>query len=464
MRWISSIRGRFLVLSALTVGLALALTFALLVSLFSSNIRKRIDAELTSHVNTLAGALSFDPSGRLARPNGPVDQRFAVPYGGLYWQVADDKAGQVIRSVSLFDTSLDLPEDSHTDGTIHRYILPGPDNTMLIVLERLVRIAAPEGERAVRIAVAIDENTLEEARAGFIHDILPALAGLGLFLLGASIAQMAFGLRPLSSLSEGIDRIRERRETRLTGAFPTEFGSTVHAVNQLLETQDAMIDKARARAADLAHGLRTPLTVLSNDALTLREKGETEMADELDHLAGTMRAHVERELALSRIAARPDLRRADSPVAKLVGEITRTLKRTPAGEQLDIRTEGPDGLALPVDPGDFRELAGNVIENAVKWARSEVLIRWRTAETGHVIFTVEDDGPGVPEEALANLTRRGWRLDNAKPGTGLGLSIVREIAEVYGIGFSLANRQDGPGLRAELKFSFTRPAIPTGTT
>lgn len=461
MRWLSSIRGRFLVLSALTIGLALALTFALLVSLFSSNIRKRIDTELTSHVNTLAGALAFDGEGRLTRPNGPVDQRFSVPYGGLYWQVVDDRNGQVIRSVSLFDTSLDLPEDAHTDGSIHRYILPGPEGTALIVLERLIRIAAPEGERAVRIAVAIDEKTLEEAKTGFIRDILPAIAGLGLFLIGASIAQLAFGLKPLSSLSEGIDRIRERKEARLTGAYPTEFDSTVHAVNQLLETQAAMIDKARARAADLAHGLRTPLTVLSNDAHTLRERGETEMADELDHLAGTMRAHVERELALSRIAARPDLRRADSPVAKLTGDITRTLRRMPAGERLRITEEGPETTILPVDPGDFRELAGNLIENAVKWARSEVRIRWRI-ENGTVVYSVEDDGPGVPEAEIANLTRRGWRLDNAKPGTGLGLSIVREIADVYGIRFDLSNRSEGSGLRAELTFSVIKPINRTG--
>lgn len=451
MKWLSSIRGRFLVISAVTVGLALALTFALLVSLFSSNIRKRIDAELGAHVKTLAGALSFDASGRLERPSGPVDQRFAVPYGGLYWQIVDDVKGQTIRSVSLFDTALALPRDNHTDGTIHRYILPGPENTRLIVLERLVRVAAPEGERALRVAVAIDENTLEEARWGFIRDILPALSGLALFLVGASLAQLTFGLQPLSSLNQGIDHIRERREKRLAGAFPVEFRSTVKAVNQLLETQDAMIDKARARAADLAHGLRTPLTVLSNDALTLREKGETAMADELDHLAGTMRAHVERELALSRIAARPDLRRADSQIPRLVGEITRTLKRTPYGENLVFDEAGPADSTVPVDPGDFRELAGNLVENAIRYARTTVWIAWRV-ENGMLVFSVTDDGPGVPEAALANLTRRGWRLDNATPGTGLGLSIVREIAEVYGIAFTLSNRAEGSGLRAELKF------------
>jgi signal transduction histidine kinase len=452
MRWLSSIRGRFLLLSALTVGLALALTAALLISLFASNIRKRIDAELTSNVNTLAGALSFDATGRLDRPKGPVDQRFMVPYGGLYWQIVDDATGQTIRSVSLFDMALALPDDGHADGAIHHYTLPGPEGSTLIVLERLVRVAGPDSQqRALRIAVAIDQATLEDARAGFASDILPSLAMLGLFLIGASIAQLAFGLRPLSSLNEGIDRIREHRDTRLTGSYPAEFQTTVKAMNQLLETQDAVLEKARSRAADLAHGLRTPLTVLSNDALTLRERGETELAGELESLAHTMRAHVERQLALSRIAARPDLRRGDSDIARLAGEIVRTVRRTPEGERVTIHVEGPAGLTVPVDPGDFREIAGNLIENALKWAHAGLWVSWGR-EGAETWFVVSDDGPGVPETELANLTRRGWRLDSAKPGTGLGLSIVREIADVYALGFELARDRERGGLSARVIF------------
>ncbi len=459
MKWLTSIRGRFLVLSALTVGLALALTAALLVSLFSSNIRKRIDLELTNQINTLAGALTFDVAGRLNRPSGPLDPRFAVPYGGLYWQIVDDANGQTLRSVSLFDTALDLPADTHTDGTVHHYLLPGPENLTLIVLERQVRVAAPDGQRAIRIAVAINGRALEEARNGFVRDIAPALAALGLFLVGASIAQLAFGLRPLSSLNEGIDRIRERRDTRLTGDYPAEFQSTVTAMNQLLETQGSMIEKARRRAADLAHGLRTPLTVLSNDALTLRERGETALADELDHLAATMRAHVERELALARIAASPDLRGGDSHIAKLVGDVIRTVSRTPAGEGIAFAVEGPVTLTAPVDPGDFREIAGNLIENAAKWAKSRVVVAWGRDEAA-IWLRVADDGPGVPPAEIANLTRRGWRLDSAKPGAkpgaGLGLSIVREIATVYGMEFTLQNDEALGGLCAQVTVATKR--------
>lgn len=450
----ASIRVRFLLISAITVGLALALTAALLVSLFSSNISKRIEDELGGYVKSLAGAISFDTNGNVNRPKGPVDQRFNEPYGGLYWQIVDDSRAQTIRSQSLWDTKLDLPEDAHTDGSIHHYLLPGPDGSQLIVQERMIRVAAPEGPRALRLAVAVDEATLGEARSAFLRDIAPALAILALFLIGGSIVQLAFGLRSLTSLKEGIDRIRERRDLKLSGTYPSEFESTVTAVNQLIETQSQMIDKARSRAADLAHGLRTPLTVLSNDALTLRDKGEIAMADELDHLAEVMRSHVERELALSRLAARPELRRSDTDIDSAISEIIRTLKRTPQGETLKFIVEGRSPLSVPVDPHDFRELAGNLLENAVKWASHTVSVRW-ASKGGETVLCIADDGPGVPEDQIANLTRRGWRLDSSLPGSGLGLSIVREIADIYTLGFIVENskaKEQGTGLTVTLTF------------
>ncbi len=141
-------------------------------------------------------------------------------------------------------------------------------------------------------------------------------------------------------------------------------------------------------------------------------------------------------------------------MAGIVGELVRILKRSPSGERLRFEIDGRSTETVPMDPADFRELVGNLLENAVKWAKDEIGIRWRRDEAG-LHLTILDDGPGVPEQELGNLTRRGWRLDTASQGSGLGLSIVREIVDVYRIGFALRNREDGNGLEAGLLFSQT---------
>lgn len=302
---------------------------------------------LTSHINTLAGALSFVGDGTLQRPESPLDQRFATPYGGLYWQIVDDARGRPSRSLSLFDTALALPMDSHAEGAVHRYVLPGPAESSLIVLERLVQVAAPEGTRAAR---GRHRRTHAGRGQGRLHPRHPARRRRARRLSHRRIDPATHLLRPLAALNEGIVRIRERHASRLTGSYPSEFQSTVAAVNALLDTQEAMMGKARKRAADLAHGLRTPLTVLSNDALTLRDKGAGAMADELEHLASVMRNHVERELALARISASAELRRADADVATIVGELVRILKRAPSGERLRFEIDGWSIETVPMDP------------------------------------------------------------------------------------------------------------------
>ncbi len=222
MKWLTSIRGRFLVLSALTVGLSLALTAVLLVSLFSNNIRKRIDFELTNQINTLAGALAFDNTGKLMRPSGPLDHASTSPMAastGRSSMMSRNRPCDPYRSLIRCSRCRRYAYRR----TIHHYMLAGPEERTLIVLERLVRVNAPGGPRPIRIAVAINSRALEEARDGFVRDIAPALATLGLILVGASIAQLAFGLKPLSSLSDGIDRIRERRDSRLNRRLPVEI-------------------------------------------------------------------------------------------------------------------------------------------------------------------------------------------------------------------------------------------------
>jgi signal transduction histidine kinase len=441
-----SLRARFFFVSVASVTVALLLALWFLVTLFADSYGRRIDAELTSHGNTLAGALTFGPDGALVVPNGPADNRFQQPYGGLYWQIDDPDRKAVLRSPSLFDVALPLPDDPHPPGAIHRYRLPGPEGKDVIVQERAVIAAAPGGARTIRITVAINADVLDEARSAFAWEILPYIAGLAVFLVLMSVAQLRIGLAPLDRVAADVDAVTRRKAERLPGPYPRELTGLVAQVNRLLDAQASAMEKARRRASDLAHGLKTPLTVLANDALTLREKGEAEIADELDRLSESMLAHVDHELARSRIAQSPDQRRSDAEPAKIAGDIVRTLKRTERGEALDWTVAIPPDLSLPIDPHDLRELLGNLLENAAKWARRSVSLRWVGSS-----LVIEDDGPGVAEARLPDLTDRGLRLDHRVPGSGLGLAIVKEIATVYGLSLALENRARG-GFRATIGF------------
>ena len=445
-----SIRARFLLVSLAIVPVALALAALFFTSLFTVNLQRRIEAELAGHINNLAAAIRFQPDGRVARPTSVFDHRFAKAYGGLYWQIEDEAMRTELRSESLWDFALALPSSLPGDSAVHHYELAGPGATRLLVHERRIIVNSPTGKRSLRIAVAADRQPLDDASRAFALDILPYIAGLAGLLILASLVQVTLGLRPLATLKEGLDRIREHRSGRLDSVLPKEFAPVETALNQLLDSQTQAIGKARARAGDLAHGLKTPLTVLANDALRLREKGEAEIADEIDHLGSVMRAHVERELARSRIAASAQMRQSDGDLAKVIGEVVRTLKRTAGGEALDWHIDLPGTLILPVDPHDLRELAGNLAENAVKWARSSVRIHWRPAGAGGALI-IEDDGPGVAADKIHSMTERGVRHDEQAPGTGLGLSIVQEICDVYGLALAIENRQQR-GLRVSVTF------------
>lgn len=445
-----SIRGRFLIVSAASVFLAMVLATIVFVSIFTRNLERRIDEELTGHINLFAGTLRFAPDGSLELPDRPADRRFTEPYGGLYWQVEDDRNKRQLRSPSLWDYALPLPADMHEPGVVHRYTLPGPDGGNLIVQERQIIVAAPEGPRPVRVAAAIDDSVLAEARRVFTLDIIPFMVVLAAFLIAASLAQLTFGLRPVSSVSEGLNRIRERKAERLTGRFPKELQEVVAAMNRLLDAQSVIIQKARTRSADLAHGLKTPLTVVANDAATLKERGQTEIGDELAHLASVMQAHVDRELARSRIAATAELRASDADLATAVDRIVRTLKRTPRGGDLAWQVDVPPAVTVEVDPHDLEELLGNILDNAVKWARSTISVRVCRDAAGQRLV-IEDDGPGADPAGLKLMMERGIRLDSQKPGTGIGLSIVKDIASVYDLTIEITNRDAG-GLRVSVSF------------
>jgi signal transduction histidine kinase len=435
-----SLRQRLWIAAALSITLALSMAAVGLITLFERHVERRIGEELHAQLNQLAAAIAVGPEGAIALEREPTDPRFATPLSGLYWQIdAADQAG-LLRSRSLWDHQLEVREDALPLGSVHAHIIEGPDRQTLMVRERQVRLDANGRPIRLRLIVAIDRAELTAARDAFAADLLPYLALIALVLVVATLIQVQTGLAPLDAVQRGVGAIRSGATRRLAETYPHEVMPLVGEVNALLGEREQALERARAWTADLAHGLKTPLGALVADAQRLRDQGNPGLADDLEQLACAMRRRVDRELVRARVRSGTPVSPARVDVIATLQRVLRTLERTPDGARIawHLSASGPIEVALLAD--DLLELLGNLLENAAKWAESEVEIRIASGEC--VEIQIDDDGPGVPLEQMARLGERGLRLDERREGSGLGLAIVRDVTDAYGglIQFAAAAR------------------------
>jgi len=441
---------------AATAAILLALTIAGfgLVLLFERHVERRIGSELNTYLNQIAARTIFDADGIATLSGKLADPRFEKVYSGLYWQILDETADHYSRSRSLWDTKLDLPQDIPRLGIIDVHDVGGPQGSRLRAHERRLVFDTAQGEKTLRLTVAIDRGVVAALSADFAAEVAVSLLLLGAFFILAGWIQINVGLRPLSVIRRGLAAIRDGRSNRLDFEVPTEIAPLAEEVNSLLDVQDAAMTRARDRAADLAHGLKTPLTALLADAGRLRRRGETEMADEIEHTVTRMRSHIERELTRSRI--RNIRSTANVEVAPAVQDLINTLKRTPGGEHIDFEARIAPGLTARIERDDLNEILGNLLENAVN--HSEGKVRISGAKTsGASQLDIEDNGPGIAGSQLEAVIDRGKRLDSAATGEGLGLAIVNDVLDHYGQTLTLS-RSDLGGLKA----SFRLPHGPAG--
>jgi signal transduction histidine kinase len=281
----------------------------------------------------------------------------------------------------------------------------------------------------------------------FAADLTPLLAILGSLLLAAAWVQVTIGLRPLSAVRTRLADVRSGKSQRLGSAFPDEVRPLAQEIDDLIDARDAELARAKTRAGDLAHGLRTPLQVLQSETERLAKDGHTTAALSLSTVIRTMQRTVERELARVRLSA--PHRGSEANVASAIAQVVRVVQRTPDGERLDWIVDVPADLTAPIDHDDLSEALGNLIENAARHARHTVTVTGQKTGTSTAL-TISDDGPGIPEDRLQEALRRGGRLDERGSGAGLGLPIVTDIVESWGGTLSLES--SGPGLVATLRF------------
>jgi signal transduction histidine kinase len=269
------------------------------------------------------------------------------------------------------------------------------------------------------------------------------------FMLGG-LSQVRRGLAPVNDLRTRLAALRQGRATRLEGNYPSEVQPLVDDLNALLEHREEAVRRAQAKAGDLAHGLKTPLAVLAQDAARAEQAGLTELAASIRGEIEGMRRQVETHLAQARAAASAAAPGARCLVSASVEPLVRTLRRLYAERGLALDHEAPADLAVTVERHDLDEMLGNLLDNACKWARHQVTLHAAPDGAGAVLVAVEDDGEGLPEEMWTRVLSRGVRADQFMPGSGLGLAIARDLAEVYRGSLTLGRARLG-GLRAELR-------------
>jgi signal transduction histidine kinase len=274
---------------------------------------------------------------------------------------------------------------------------------------------------------------------------------LAIALTGAAALQVAFGLQPMSRLRRALAAVGSGKTGRLPRSFPTEVQPLVDDLNNLIEVNARMLLRARTQAGNLAHALKTPLAVLTDEAYRLEDRGETEAAAIILQQSQRMQRQIDYQTARARAAASRSVPGVFAPVAPAVGTIVSAMQRLYAAKNLRIVEDIDARCVALCDPMDLNEMLANLIDNACKWAAQRVVIRAHVQEDARqIVITVEDDGPGLPAESMEAVFQIGERLDEQVPGSGLGLPIVRDLAQLYGGEIHLEKSGDA-GLKAVLR-------------
>jgi signal transduction histidine kinase len=425
-----SLRLRLLAAAFIAIVLALSVSGFVLARLFERQVEAREFAELRNHQNQIIAAIEISADGLpfLAAP--PADPRFVSPNSGLYWQL-ELPDGTKQRSRSLWETELNLPVDELLDGSVHRHEIAGPDRSILLAIERGITVGPDRSPLQLRLTVAVDRRDIETAKVEFRDVLIASLGVLGLALLGALLFQVEVGLRPLARLRTALQRIHGGKAERVSGDFPREVQPLIEDMNALLDRERENNIRARERAADLAHGFKTPLAVMGAIARDLHRDGRSGPASEVESQINIMGRHVQRELSRARTVGVATLGHSTVLVRPTITTIITALSRISANRNLTWTVDVANDVVFIGDDNDLLELIGNLADNAAKWAVSQVRIRAYNT-SGQLTIQIDDDGPGIPVGAETDILVRGRRLDESTDGTGLGLAIVAKTVEAYG--------------------------------
>jgi signal transduction histidine kinase len=456
----SSLATRLFVSATAWVVVILLITGIVLSSVYRSASERAFDRRLNLYLRTIVA--------EVATPDSTPDQfqslgepLFELPLSGWYWQVTrtDGEKPDIRASRSLWDKKLPKLEEQGNELTaagIRIGYVDGPEGQTLRMVERPVDLGA-DGKYLVMVAGDASE-IFEETRA-FDYYLGGTFAALSIVLVLTTIFQVRFGLAPLKRISDSIADIRSGRAERLEGEFPVEIAPLARETNALIDANREIVERARTHVGNLAHAIKTPLSVIVNEASA--RSGDPFAAKVLEQ-THVMRDQVAHHLERARIAARLTIIGTVTEVAPVIEALRRTMEKIHRDRGIVIEVEADTSAKFRGERQDIEEMVGNLVDNACKWAESRVFVevlvergsgsatRGGGIEGGPMLrIIVDDDGRGLSPDERAKVSRRGARLDESKPGSGLGLSIVVDLAALYGGSLTLGTAPIG-GLRAEL--------------
>ncbi|GGB63234.1 ATPase [Roseibium aquae] len=445
-----SLATRLVAVAAIWSALTLIAAAFVLVELYRTAGERAFDAQLDVYVKSLLsdlvaeGETAAAPT-TLEAPRMLGEPRFSLPLSGWYWTIRDAGTDAVtFASPSLVGDPLVLPAPDG-EGTQSGFT-PGPTGDEVRFMQTVIEVG---GEPRI-IAVAIATEDFRAEVAGFARQVAITLFVIGLGLVGAVFLQVRVGLRPLGRLRESLSRVRLGEAERIDQDLPLEIAPLAIELNALITSNREIVERARTHVGNLAHGLKTPLSVIANEA----RAHPGPFADKVGEQAGIMQTQIQHHLDRARMAAQRRVIGVSCVVDPVMERLVRAMSKIYRDKVETLEWSGAQALKFRGEQQDLEEMAGNLLDNACKWSAGTVRVSARalTDEGGRDMaeIRVEDDGPGLSEEECREAVKRGRRLDETVPGTGLGLAIVADLAALYGGRLDLGRSELG-GLEARLR-------------
>ncbi|WP_281405969.1 MULTISPECIES: ATP-binding protein [unclassified Mesorhizobium] len=448
--WPRSLTFRVIAFSTVWAILTLIVIFTLITTLYRQASERGFDSLLSAHLFNLIGSIGISDTGALTGAPDLGDLRFSEPNSGWYWSVepASEGVHGNLHSSSMTRTipSPDVADVPFNANFQRSYAAQGIDGEELVVFESEFVLDAKN--RAARFRVMGNKTELEQEIATFQRRLLTYLSLFGVGMIAINAIAILLGLQPLRRVRDALAMVREGAAQRLDGQFPAEIEPLANETNALIENNRRIVERSRTQVGNLAHSLKTPLAVLLNEGRALGGAKGQLIAEQ----AASMQKQVDHYLQRARVAAQRDSVVYRTPIAPLVQRMVRVLQKLNPQTNLSLSLP-PIEIVFAGEREDLEELLGNLLENAMKWAKSAVsvsVVPVGDKDDNMFEIAIEDDGPGIPEEKAREALKRGRRLDETKPGTGLGLAIVADLVNEYG-GILLLERSGMGGLKAVVR-------------